>query len=143
LLAAFAVCARSSLLRVDWPLLLTFAAIFLALGHVAELPAVQHLLAMLDFNQPLVLYASGIVAAQLISNVPATVLLLNHTPDVMALAVAVNVGGFGLAIGSLANLIALRLLRDPHGLRALHRISVPFLLICAPLVYLLLHWLHG
>jgi Na+/H+ antiporter NhaD/arsenite permease-like protein len=143
LLAAFAVCARSSLLRVDWPLLLTFAAIFLALRHVAELPAVQHLLAMLDFDQPLVLYASGIVAAQLISNVPATVLLLNHTPDVMALAVAVNVGGFGLAIGSLANLIALRLLRDPHGLRALHRISVPFLLICAPLVYLLLHWLHG
>lgn len=138
LLTAFAWRARASLLRVDWLLLLTFAAIFLGLGHVAELPAVAHLLARLDFNQPLVLYASGIVTAQLISNVPATVLLLQHTPDVMALAVAVNVGGFGLAIGSLANLIALRLLRDQHGLRTLHRASVPFLLICAPLVYLLL-----
>ncbi len=143
LLAAFALRARPSLLRVDWLLLLTFAAIFLGLGHAAELPAVQRTLATLDFNRPLVLYASGIIAAQLISNVPATVLLLNHTPDVMALAVAVNVGGFGVAIGSLANLIALRLVRDQHGLRVLHRASMPFLLICAPLVYLALRWIHG
>ncbi len=101
------------------------------------------MLGTLDFNQPLVLYACGIVTAPLIRNVPATVLLLNHAPDVMALAVAVNVGGFGSAIGSLANLIALCLLRDQHGLRTLHRASVPFLLICAPLVYLVLHWVHA
>ncbi len=142
LLVTFAAWARTSLLRVDWPLLLTFAAIFLGLGHMAELPAVHHLLATLDFDQPLVLYASGIVAAQLISNVPATVLLLNHTSDIMALAVAVNVGGFGLAIGSLANLIALRLLRNRHGLRALHQVSLPFLLVCAPLVYLVWRGIH-
>lgn len=116
LLVAFAWRARPSLRRVDWLLLLTFAMIFLGLGHAAELPVVQRLLGALDFRQPLVLYASGIIAAQLISNVPATVLLLGQAPDVMALAVAVNVGGFGMAIGSLANLIALRLVRDPGGL---------------------------
>ena len=43
---------------------------------------------------------------------------------------------FGLAIGSMANLIALRLARQPHGLRHFHRVSIPFLLACAPLVYL-------
>ncbi|WEN16301.1 SLC13 family permease [Rhodanobacter sp. AS-Z3] len=141
LLALFVLRARSSLLRIDWLLLATFAAIFLGLGHFAELPWIQQALGRLHFQQPLTLYASGIIAAQLISNVPATVLLLERAPDTIALAVAVNVGGFGMAIGSLANLIALRLAQQPHGLRLLHRVSVPFLLICAPLVYLVWRWL--
>ena len=141
LLALFALLARSSLARIDWLLLLTFAAIFLGLGHFANLPLVHQALDRLDFGQPLTLYASGIVASQLISNVPATVLLLERTPDAIALAVAVNVGGFGVAIGSLANLIALRLAKQPHGLRLLHLVSIPFLLVCAPLVYLAWRWL--
>jgi Na+/H+ antiporter NhaD/arsenite permease-like protein len=141
LLVLFALLARASLAKIDWLLLLTFAAIFLGLGHGAELPLVQQALGRLDFNQPPILYASGIVAAQLISNVPATVLLLERAPDPIALAVAVNVGGFGVAIGSLANLIALRLAKQPHGLRLLHRVSVPFLLVCAPLVYITWRWL--
>jgi Na+/H+ antiporter NhaD/arsenite permease-like protein len=142
LLVLFALLARSSLERIDWLLLLTFAAIFLGLGHFAELPLVRHALDRLDFNQPLTLYVSGIVVSQLISNVPATVLLLDRTPDAIALAVAVNVGGFGVAIGSLANLIALRLAKQPHGLRLLHLVSIPFLLVCAPLVYLAWRGLH-
>ena len=141
LLALFALLARPSLVRIDWLLLLTFAAIFLGLGHFAELPLVRHGLDQLDFGRPLTWYASGIVASQLISNVPATVLLLDRTPDAIALAVAVNVGGFGVAIGSLANLIALRLVKQPHGLRLFHLVSIPFLLACAPLVYLTWRWL--
>jgi Na+/H+ antiporter NhaD/arsenite permease-like protein len=141
MLVLFALLARSSLIRIDWLLLLTFAAIFLGLGHFAELPLVRHALDQLDFNRPLTLYASGIVTSQLISNVPATVLLLDRTPDAIALAVAVNVGGFGLAIGSLANLIALRLANQPRGLRQLQLVSIPFLLVCAPLVYLAWRWL--
>ncbi|MGY3040154.1 Na+/H+ antiporter NhaD/arsenite permease-like protein [Rhodanobacter sp. TND4EL1] len=142
LLVLFALLARSSLGRIDWLLLATFAAIFLGLGHFAELSWVQHALDRLDFQQPLTVYVSGIVAAQLMSNVPATVLLLERAPNPMALAVAVNVGGFGVAIGSLANLIALRLAKQPHGLRLLHRVSIPFLLVCAPLVYLTWRWFN-
>lgn len=141
LLVLFALVARASLRRIDWLLLLTFAAIFLGLGHFASLPIISHALDHLDFRQPPVLYLAGIVASQLISNVPATVLLLDRAHDPIALAVAVNVGGFGLAIGSLANLIALRLAQQPHGLRQLHRVSIPFLLVCAPLVYFAWHWL--
>lgn len=135
----YLLLARSSLRHVDGWLLLTFAAIFLGLGHASDLPWVQHAMAQLDFHEPVTLYASGIVASQAISNVPATVLLLGHAPDPLALAVAVNVGGFGLAIGSMANLIALRLARQPHGWRLFHAVSIPFLLVCAPLVYLLQH----
>jgi Na+/H+ antiporter NhaD/arsenite permease-like protein len=140
LLVLCALLARTTLARVDWLLLLTFAAIFLGLGHFAELPLMQRVLDGLHLDQPPVLFASGILASQLISNVPATVLLLDRAPDVIVLAVAVNVGGFGVAIGSLANLIALRLARQPHGLRQLHRVSIPFLLVCAPLVYVVWWW---
>jgi len=141
LIVLFALLARASLARIDWLLLVTFAAIFLGLGHFAELPLAKHGLDQLDFKQPLTVFISGILASQLISNVPATVLLLDRTPDAIALAVAVNVGGFGLAIGSLANLIALRLAKQPHGLRLLHLVSIPFLLVSAPLVYLAWRWL--
>jgi Na+/H+ antiporter NhaD/arsenite permease-like protein len=141
LLVPFLLLERGTLARVDWLLLATFAAIFLGLGHFAELAPVQHALDSLDLDNPLTLFVSGILASQLISNVPATVLLLRHAPDATALAVAVNVGGFGVAIGSLANLIALRLARQPRGTRLLHLVSVPFLLVCAPLVYLVWRWL--
>jgi Na+/H+ antiporter NhaD/arsenite permease-like protein len=142
MLLAFGLLRWRTLAGIDWLLLATFAAIFLGLGHLADLPPVRHALERLDFSQPLTLYASGIIASQLISNVPATVLLLERAPDPLALAAAVNVGGFGLAIGSMANLIALRLAKQPRGWRLFHLVSIPFLLVCAPLVYLTLHWLQ-
>ena len=91
LVAPFALFSWRSLKHIDWLLMLTFAAIFLGLGHFAALPVVDQALSKIDFNQPLTLYLSGIVSSQLISNVPATVLLLDRAPDAMALAVAVNV----------------------------------------------------
>ncbi len=141
LIVPFALFSWRSLKHIDWLLMATFAAIFLGLGHFAALPIVAHMLSKIDFNQPLTLYLSGIVSSQLISNVPATVLLLDRAPDAMALAVAVNVGGFGVVIGSLANLIALRLAKQPHGMRLFHEVSIPFLLVCAPLVYVAMRWL--
>ena len=111
---------------------LTFAFLFaLAIG----------LLPFIDNYSHFGGFIGGILASQVISNVPATVLLLDRVPDAVALAVAVNVGGFGVAIGSLANLIALRLAKQPGGLGLMHRVSIPFLLVCAPLVYLAWRWL--
>ena len=143
LLGLYALLARSSLKKIDWLLLLTFAAIFVGLGHLTELPWIHRALDAFDFRQPLTLYLAGIAASQVISNVPATVLLLDRAPDLMTLAVAVNVGGAGVVTGSLANLIALRLAKQPGGLRLFHFVSIPFLLVCAPLVYLAWHAFHG
>ena len=74
--------------------------------------------------------------SQFIGNVPAAVLLQHFAPDTTLLASAVNVGGAGLAIGSLANLIALRL----DGSRGIgwrfHAWSLPYLLVTALLVAL-------
>ena len=46
-------------------------------------------------------------------------------------------GGFDCALGSLTNLIALRLAKVPHGLQELNRISIPFLIVCATSALLL------
>lgn len=136
LVLPFALFSWRTLACIDWLLMATFAVIFLGLGHFAALDLVRHALDTINFQQPLALYLSGIISSQLISNVPATVLLLDRAQDATALAVAVNVGGFGVVIGSLANLIALRLAKQPHGMRLFHEVSIPFLLVCATVVYL-------
>ncbi|MGH8113280.1 MAG: SLC13 family permease [Rhodanobacteraceae bacterium] len=135
-LAIGVVFFRRVLARVDWLLLATFAAMFVGLGHLAALPVVQTHVGALGWADPRVTYVGGIVLAQLISNVPAAVLLRHYAPDATLLAAAVNVGSSGLMIGSLANLIALRL----DGSRGIgwrfHAWSLPYLVVTACLVAL-------
>ena len=73
------------------------------------------------------LLMAGALLSQAISNVPATIFLNAFTEDWRTLAWAVAVGGFGTAIGSLANLIALRLARQAGLWREFHLWSVPVL----------------
>ncbi len=51
----------------------------------------------------------GIVLSQIISNVPATIVLTNKCLDWYSLAVGVNLGGILLITGSFANIIGIRL----------------------------------
>lgn len=129
---------RDVLAGVDWLLLVTFAAMFVGLGHLVALPFVQAHVGALAWHDPRVTYAGGIVLSQLISNVPAAVALQHYAPNLTLLAAAVNVGGSGLMIGSLANLIALRL----DGSRGIgwrfHAWSIPYLVITAAIVALLI-----
>ncbi|HED2197593.1 TPA: anion transporter, partial [Citrobacter freundii] len=76
--------------------------------------------------------------SQFISNVPSTILLLNYVPPTLLLAWAVNVGGFGLLPGSLANLIALRMANDRRIWWGFHWYSVPMLIWAALVGYGLL-----
>ncbi len=127
----FLVMYREVWRGLDWPLLLVFLLMFVDLKLVAGLPWVQALLGRLDLARPLTLYATGTLLSQAISNVPATLLLSSYSGDWRTLAWAADMGGFGLAIGSLANLIALRLGRQPGSFWAFHAWSLPFLLLAA------------
>ncbi|KQP35540.1 SLC13 family permease [Pseudorhodoferax sp. Leaf274] len=127
----FALAAPRVLRGVDWALLATIALMFVVLRQVAELPAIAALLRQWPIEEGWRAYLAAILASQVISNVPATILLDGTVRDLPALAAGVSVGGFGCVLGSLANLIALRLARLPHGMRDFHRISIPFLLVCA------------
>ncbi len=122
---------------VDWALLAIIALMFVDLRQLAELPAVAALLGHWPIAEGWRAYLAAVVTSQFISNVPAAILLDGHVRDLPALAAGVSVGGFGCVLGSLANLIALRLAKLPHGLREFHRISIPFLLVCAASALLL------
>ena len=112
---------------------------FVDLRQLAELPFIAALMMQWPIAEGWRAYLAAIVSSQFISNVPATILLDRYVHDLPALAAGVSVGGFGCVLGSLANLIALRLAKLPNGLREFHRLSVPFLLVCAASALLL--WL--
>lgn len=127
LLVLFVVLRPRAVLELDWGLLLVFALMFIDLRLLAQLPVVQSAMAGLDLHDPWHLYLASIGASQLVSNVPAAIALAEYTGDWRVMAYGVNVGGFGLMVGSLANLIALRMSGDRRAWRLFHAVSVPAL----------------
>lgn len=126
------------LARVDWGLLLVFVLMFIDLRLVAGLDAVQSAIGGLGLADPMRLYAAGIAASQVVSNVPAAIALAEYSRDWQVMAYAVNVGGFGWMVGSLANLIALRMANDSRAWLGFHLYSLPFLLVAAAAGFVLL-----
>ncbi|AMY68373.1 SLC13 family permease [Frigidibacter mobilis] len=120
----YAVAFPAVLRWLDWPLLLVFVLMFVDLGLLGQLPAIAAVMPA-ALNLPGGVFAVGAVLSQGMSNVPAAIFLAPFTEDWRSLAWGVSVGGFGLAIGSLANLIALRLVREPGLWRQFHLWSLP------------------
>ncbi|MEF9402132.1 MULTISPECIES: anion transporter [Ralstonia solanacearum species complex] len=136
LVVLYLIGARYVLARVDWGLLLVFVLMFIDLRLVAQLEPVRHALAMLALTEPTHLYWAGVGLSQVISNVPAAILLAEYSRDWPVMAFAVSVGGFGFMVGSLANLIALRMARDKRAWPVFHAYSIPFLVVAAGVVSL-------
>ena len=135
-----ALFARGLFARVDYLLLLTFVCFFVFAGNMGRIDAVRTALErLLDANT----YWTGVLASQVISNVPAAVLLSGFTGQWQALLAGVNVGGLGTPIASLASLISLKLyLRDknaslPHYLAAFALANVVGLLLLSGAAFLL------
>lgn len=103
--AVLFVMDRKSLKQVDYPLLLTFCAFFVFAGNMARIPAVNYFLKNLISRNTL-LY--GVLSCQCISNVPSAILLSKFTENYPQLLVAVNIGGAGTLVSSLASLITFR-----------------------------------
>ena len=135
-LAVFLVAHRRALAEVDWALLLVFVLMFLDVRLIAEYPVVRPLIERIGLDDPQRLYFAGITISQLISNVPTAILLAEYSSDWRLIAYAVNVGGFGFMVGSLANIIALRMAHDNRAWLIFHAFSLPFLLVVTGLVYL-------
>lgn len=98
--------ARRQLLgQVDYMLLLTFVCFFIFSGNLGQIPAVRAGLGSLLSRSPLLCSAA---ASQVISNVPAAVLLSGLTEDWKGLLAGVDVGGLGTPVASLASLISMK-----------------------------------
>ena len=106
LAAALLILDRKALLRADFLLLLTFVAFFIFAGNLARLEAVEALLRRLLAGRE---YWTALLASQVISNVPAALLLSGFTDSARELLLGVDVGGLGTPVASLASLISLKL----------------------------------
>ena len=105
-LLALLLWDRKMLGQADFMLLLTFVAFFIFAGNLARLDAVDRLLRNLLQGRE---YAVALLSSQIISNVPAALLLSGFTENAQALLLGVDIGGLGTPIASLASLISLKL----------------------------------
>lgn len=94
---------RKILAKVDYSLLLTFVGFFIFVGNVGRIPAFRFFLQEAVAGREV--YAA-IAASQVISNVPAALLLSGFTNAYEQLLIGVNLGGLGTLIASMASLIS-------------------------------------
>lgn len=87
-------------------LLLTFVCFFIVSENLGKMDAIRVFLQGLLGRSTLL---TSVGASQIISNVPAAVLLSGFTDQWRALLAGVNIGGLGTPIASLASLITLKL----------------------------------
>ena len=92
--------------ETDFMLLLTFVCFFVISENLGRVEAVREFLQSLLSENTLL---TSVGASQVISNVPAAVLLSSFTDDWKALLQGVNIGGLGTPVASLASLITLKL----------------------------------
>ena len=87
----------------DYGLLLTFLFFFIFIGNLKNIPAVSAALSALVVGREL---PAGVLLSQIISNVPAAMLLSGFSQNYVALLYGVNLGGLGTLIASMASMIS-------------------------------------
>ena len=97
---------RKILTKVDYSLLLTFAAFFIFIGNMGRFPAFCSFLSFIIEGREVM---TAVFASQFISNVPAALLLSGFTGDYQSLMIGTNIGGLGTLIASMASLISYKL----------------------------------
>lgn len=114
-LAFFLVADRKILWCIDYALLGTFIGFFIFIGNLGRLPAFRDFFAgILTGHETL----AGVIPSQVISNVPAALLLSGFTDKWESLVVGTNLGGLGTLIASMASLISYKqMVRQYPGLK--------------------------
>lgn len=102
--------------KVDYTLFATFAAFFIFIGNMGRMPFFSNYISSVIDGCECI---TGVLASQLISNVPAALLLSGFTDKFKPLIVGVNLGGLGTLIASMASLISFKYVgRENKSLRS-------------------------
>lgn len=96
---------RRLLMQVDYSLLFTFATLFIFIGNLGRIPQFYSVLQRLLSGREVL---TAVLASQVMSNVPAAVLLEKFSSDLPALMIGTNLGGLGSLIASMASLISFK-----------------------------------
>ena len=129
--------------EVDYSLLLTFTGFFIFIGNISTMDVVRNFMENI-LNSEKSTFISSILASQIISNVPATMLLSGFTNHFKELLLGVNIGGTGTLIASLASVISYKIytseFKDNND-RYLSKFTLYNVLglgVFVPMIYLLL-----
>lgn len=105
---------RKLLKEIDYMLLLTFICFFTVSENLGRVDAVRGFLQQFLQWDPLL---AAVGTSQVISNVPAAIVLSGFTDQWQAMLAGVNIGGLGTPIASLASLITLKFYMNWPGAR--------------------------
>lgn len=106
------VMDKAVLKQVDYCLLLTFISFFIFTGNMGNIPVVNETLQKFVEGRELLV---GVLTSQVISNVPAALLLSGFTSNYKALLCGVNIGGLGTLIASMASLISYKIYAQAYN----------------------------
>ena len=106
------VSDRKIFCNIDFMLLLTFTAFFIFTGNIARLESVDSFLKRITGTNE---FAVSLAFSQVISNVPASLLLYPFAQNTKELLLGVDIGGLGTPVASLASLISLKLYTQEKG----------------------------
>ena len=102
-IVAVLIWDRFTFTKVDYSLLLTFVGFFVFIGNMGRIPAFHDFLQEIIGGREVI---TAVIASQIISNVPAALLLSGFTENITALIIGTNLGGLGTLIASMASLIS-------------------------------------
>lgn len=111
-LIAIFVVNKNALKNVDYSLLLTFIAFFIFIGNMGRIEGFKTLLENIIVGNEMI---TAVAASQIISNVPAALLLSGFTNNYEALIIGTNIGGLGTLIASMASLISFKYVAKEDG----------------------------
>ena len=100
---AILITDRKTLIKVDYSLIFIFIAFFIFVGNMGRIPEFSSMLGSAVEGREM---GIAILSSQVISNVPAALLLSGFTEDYRALLYGVDIGGLGTLIASMASLIS-------------------------------------
>lgn len=131
---------RKTLVRIDYSLLGIFVALFIFIGNMGRIQVFRTFLSGIIGGNEVVV---AVLASQVISNVPAALLLSGFSSEWPALIVGCNLGGLGTLIASMASLISYKSVAREYPQKRLVYIvqftifNVIFLAVLLGLSYLL------
>lgn len=96
---------RKNFTGIDYSLLGTFTALFIFIGNIGRIDAFNEWMQNIVTGREIMVSAA---ASQIMSNVPAAILLSGFTDNIQGLIVGTNIGGLGTLIASMASLISFR-----------------------------------
>ena len=100
--------------QVDYSLLITFIGFFIFVGNISTMDVVKNFMEGI-LNSPKSTFLASVLSSQVISNVPATMLLSGFTDHFKELLLGVNIGGMGTLIASLASVISYKIYASEFG----------------------------